>query len=71
MKRAEDVGLKRKGTPHIVFWDSVRCREDSTESVNNQPSAQEEVKKLAKGPGMKTGGLASKGYGKAFLNSKR
>jgi hypothetical protein len=43
----------------------------STESVNNQPSAQEEVKKLAKGPGMKTGGLASKGYGKAFLNSKR
>jgi hypothetical protein len=27
----------------------------STESVNNQPSAQEEVKKLAKGPGMKTG----------------
>jgi hypothetical protein len=43
----------------------------STESVNNQPSAQEEVKKLAKGPGMKTSGLASKGYGKAFLNSKR
>ena len=43
----------------------------STESVNNQPSVQGAVKKLAKGPGMRTGGLASKGYGKAFLNSKR
>jgi hypothetical protein len=52
----------------------------STESVSNQPSVQGAVKRLAKGPGLKdggsvkkykAGGLAIKGLGKAFKNSKR
>jgi hypothetical protein len=28
MKRLNETGIKQKGTPHIVFWDSVRCREE-------------------------------------------
>ena len=28
MKQVNETGIKRKGTPHIVFWDSVRCREE-------------------------------------------
>jgi len=28
MKRVNETGLKQKATPHIVYWDSVRCREE-------------------------------------------
>jgi len=28
MKRVNETGIKQKGTPHIVYWDSVQGREE-------------------------------------------